>query len=132
MKKLLTLFFFMSFLMGTSFAQLVNWPESFEGTTFPPTGWAVINLGDANTWVRTTSYPAQTGTASAYIVFSAAAHNDYLIAPKLAPVAGNSSVSFWARNYSTSYVEQFDVKLSTTGFAGNQCCTGNHLHPVHL
>ncbi|MCX6282342.1 MAG: choice-of-anchor J domain-containing protein [Bacteroidetes bacterium] len=93
-----------------------NLSEGFEGTTFPPAGWSVINLGDANAWVRTTSY-YHTGTACAYIVYGPTAHNDYLITPKLAPTAGNYTLTFWAENYSSSWPEQFNVLLSTTGNA---------------
>ncbi len=121
MKKLLTMLFFVIFLSGNSSAQLINWPEGFEGATFPPTGWTTINLGDANGWVGFIGgvANAHTGNQMAGITFSTPAHNDYLIAPKLAPVAGNSSFSFWAKSYSASYLEQFNVKLSTTGTAAS-------------
>ncbi len=113
MKKLL-LFLLISATSFFTFGQNLN--EGFEGATFPPTGWSVINLGDANTWVRSTSY-MRTGVACAYIAYSATAHNDYLVSPQLAPAAGNSTYSFWASNYSSSWPEQFNVLLSTTGNA---------------
>lgn len=93
-----------------------NLSEGFEGTTFPPDGWTVINGGDANTWIRSTSTPIS-GTASARITYSSTAHNDWLITPRLAPVDGNNTISFKAKNQSVSYLEAFNVKLSTTGKA---------------
>ncbi|HQO50194.1 MAG TPA: choice-of-anchor J domain-containing protein, partial [Bacteroidales bacterium] len=90
-----------------------NLNEGFEGTTFPPLGWKVINGGDANTWVRYATTPI-TGTASAAITYGATAHNDWLITPQLAPSADNYTISFKAKNQSTSYIELFNVKLSTT------------------
>jgi hypothetical protein len=107
------LFLFVLLAINVTYGQNLN--EGFEGTTFPPSGWSVINLGDANTWVRFTSYP-RTGLASASITYSATAHNDYLITPQLSPAAGNSTYSFYAESYlGTTYPEQFNVLLSTTG-----------------
>ncbi len=91
-----------------------NLNEGFEGTTFPPLGWKVINGGDANTWVRYATTPI-TGTASAAITYGATAHDDWLITPKLAPDAANATFSFKAKQQSTAYIEKFNVKLSTTG-----------------
>jgi uncharacterized repeat protein (TIGR02543 family) len=91
-----------------------NLIEGFEGTIFPPDGWRVINGGGANTWARFTTTPI-TGTASASILYNATAHNDWLITPPLVPVDGNNTISFWAKNHSASYIERFNVMLSTTG-----------------
>lgn len=89
--------------------------EGFDGTAFPPTGWAVINNGDPNTWSRYTT-DKRSGTACASIVYhSTQAHDDWLITPKLLPVSGNSTISFWAKNYSATWPETFNVKLSTSG-----------------
>jgi len=50
---------------------VTNWSEGFEGTTFPPTGWAVHQLdGGTNTWIRYTTTPIF-GTASAAVGGSA-------------------------------------------------------------
>ncbi|MDD4034636.1 MAG: C10 family peptidase [Candidatus Cloacimonetes bacterium] len=89
--------------------------EGFEGTTFPPTGWTISNGGDTNTWVRDTETAyVRTGSACASINYSASAHNDWLITPRLTPSADNYTFSFWARNRSVSYIDRFNVKLSTT------------------
>ena len=60
MKKLLTMLFLVTFLAGTSFAQLVN--ESFDGTTFPPTGWTQSSTS-ALTWARLTATAHPAGIA---------------------------------------------------------------------
>jgi hypothetical protein len=88
--------------------------EGFETASFPPTGWTRINGGDANTWVSSTSTP-HSGVNCARITYSATAHNDWLITPQLLPGPGNNTISFWAKNYSLSYIDRFNVKLSTTG-----------------
>ena len=88
--------------------------EGFEGTTFPPEGWAIINGGDAATWSRYTTLP-HTGTASASIVYSATAHSDYLITPKLTVTAGDVTLTAWLKSGSSSYLEPYDVMVSTTG-----------------
>jgi len=87
--------------------------EGFEGTTFPPADWSLYNGGDANTWVRSTS-AYHTGTYGASITYGSTAHNDYLITPKLSVSASNHTISFWAKSYSSSYLEHFKVLLSTT------------------
>lgn len=86
--------------------------ESFEGT-FPPAGWSVINGGDPNTWVKYTTTAGHTGLAQAAISYNAAAHDDYLVTPKIAVTNGNV-LKLWAKNQSTSFIEKFDVKVSTT------------------
>ena len=91
-----------------------NLNEGFEGTTFPPEGWKVINGGGANTWVRYTTTPIS-GTASASILYNATAHNDWLITPPLVPEEGNNTISFWAKNGGSTYLDEFNVKLSITG-----------------
>lgn len=92
--------------------------EGFEGT-FPPTGWSVINAGDANTWYQTApgSGLAHTGSNVARIDYnSSAAHDDYLILSQFTVSASTTDrLSFWARNRSSSFLEEFNVLLSTTG-----------------
>lgn len=88
--------------------------ESFEGETFPPAGWTVINGGGPGTWERSTEHP-HTGNACAKINFNSVAHNDWLITPGLIPAPGNATFSFYARNGAEYLLERFNVKLSTTG-----------------
>ena len=112
MKFLSCLFLFwvaLSSLLGTALA------EGFENPSFPPAGWTVVNGGDANTWVRNTgSYYVHSGGGSASIIYTTAAHDDWLITPQLIPTTGDVTFSFWARNVST-YIDRFNLKLSTYG-----------------
>ena len=59
--------------------------EGFEGTTFPPAGWSIVNGDASTTWVRTTSASGfGTSTASAYIDnydYNARTQKDYLYTP---------------------------------------------------
>lgn len=119
MKKLMILLIALM-AIGSIFAVALN--ESFDGATFPPLGWTVTNGGDANAWIQASGY-ARTGTYSAGINYGATAHDDWLITPKLAPAAGNTVLSFWARNRSASYIDQFNVKLSTTTSATSSFTT---------
>jgi len=88
--------------------------ESFEGETFPPAGWAIINDGGSNTWERIQQSNSHSGQYVAEIMYNSEAHDDWLITPGLVPDAENSTLSFWA-NSDASYPEEFNVKLSTTG-----------------
>ncbi len=110
-------------LLLSAFSQLysVELTEGFEGTTFPPLGWTVLNGGDGNTWERYTDEPAHTGSACAAIAFDYfTAHNDWLITPRLTPTLTNHVFSFWAKNLDMEFPEKFNVKLSTlTNQAGD-------------
>jgi len=92
---------------------LLSLNEGFEGTTFPPEGWTVINGGGTNAWVRYTS-GYRTGVACTSIGYNATAHDDWLISPRLAPTEGDATFSFWAKNGSTSWIDEFNVLLSIT------------------
>ncbi|MCF1192913.1 choice-of-anchor J domain-containing protein [Mangrovimonas sp. AS39] len=90
--------------------------EDFEGDSIPAC-WTIINGGDSNTWFHhnSTTY-ANSGSKSMRITYSSAAHEDYLITPAFTVTDHVSDmISFWARNYSSSYVDEFDVLVSTTG-----------------
>ncbi len=67
--------------------------ESFEGITFPPAGWALVNPDNNITWSRTTT-AARSGVASAYINnFNYVLKNtiDRLVSPVMTqPVATDS------------------------------------------
>jgi archaellum component FlaF (FlaF/FlaG flagellin family) len=100
----------MFFVTPLSFAQNLN--EGFEGSTFPPEDWSVINDGGSNTWVSYGTTP-NTGASSAAISYNTTAHDDFLITPKLSIVA-NDSIHFWTKNQNTTYIDEFDVLVSTT------------------
>ncbi len=89
-------------------------PEDFEGT-FPPTGWALYETGDASDpgWVWNTSY-AHSPTHSAY-------HNDddlatsaiaWLVMPVVTPTVSNALV-FWQYQTYASYYEYHGIWAST-------------------
>ena len=86
--------------------------EDFEGNWLPD-GWLTIDDGDPNSWAKDNFKNHTTdGEYSVIIYYNAAAHDDWLIAPQLAPTAGNYTFSFWALR---SWSEEFNVMLSTTG-----------------
>jgi len=76
--------------------------EGFESTTFPPTGWSVINPNsDAYTWTRTTS-AKNSGNASAYVNlynYTTTQRLDYLVAPALDVTGADSVIVSFARAY---------------------------------
>ena len=72
--------------------------ESFDGTTFPPTGWTRINAdGGGSQWARNSTLPyVHTGAGSAYHTYSSAAVQDgWLVSPALAIPAGGATLSFF-------------------------------------
>lgn len=122
MKKTLL---FLCLLLAFSFNSWSQFNQNFDSGTTIPTGWSVITGGDPNTWNVGTpqSGTAHSGSNVAKIFYySTVAHNDYLVTPQIAVVAGvNDRITFWVRNLDGAYVEHFDVKLSTTSasVAGN-------------
>jgi hypothetical protein len=102
-------------LSGSLFATALN--ESFENTTFPPAGWSVVNNGDTNGWYRYQGTGAHSGLSFAFVNYSASAHDDWMISPQLSPKTGDVTFSFWGRSAGPTYLDRFNVKLSTGGNA---------------
>ena len=88
--------------------------ESFEDGVIP-VGWKVVdNDGDGHQWEAFQTTAAHTGDYVARVHYNASGNDDWLITPQLSVSAGDT-FSFWARSYSSSYLEDFEVWLSTTG-----------------
>ena len=94
MKKLLLLLT-MLFLSNTNFGQ-VALAENFDGTTFPPTDWTVVNTHATNNWKRTTA--SINGAGSASVNWIAEDQDESLISPVFSLVGFNSA----ALNFSVS------------------------------
>ena len=95
---------------------VINWSEGFEGTTFPPTGWAVHQLdGGTNTWIRYTTTPIF-GTASAAVSWESSTlrNDDWLVTPQFTVNPG-AFLNFYAKRQSTSYYDSVEIYYSTTG-----------------
>lgn len=104
----------------TACSTAISLNEDFESTTTGtiPNCWSLINGGDANTWAVQSNFPAypHSGTKFARITYSGTAHNDLLITPPFTVTANMSDmISFWSRNYSATYIDRFNVLVSTTG-----------------
>jgi hypothetical protein len=119
MKKITMLLAFLLAFAAESYAQF---PESFEGTTFPPAGWASFRgtngAGTGQDWHRVTD-DFSTGTASAFVRYENVTDGpaeDWLVTPQVAITASNSNLSFFQREgypddeYGTTYT----VRVSTT------------------
>ncbi len=109
-----------------------NIRESFEGTTFPPSGWAQINVSGGTGWARipvgTTPVPGfnggevtatpdgNGGSAMAYMDYNlggATSNDNWLVTLQLLNITANDSLSFWLRKFG-NYADNLDVKISTT------------------
>ncbi|RZJ66537.1 MAG: T9SS type A sorting domain-containing protein [Flavobacterium sp.] len=91
--------------------------QNFDAATTLPTGWSAINQGDPNGWEVSASITgsAHSGANAARIVYGSVAHDDYLITPQIAVVtASTTRFSLWVKSRSTSFLEPYDVRLSTT------------------
>ena len=119
MKK--SLLFIMAFFSIFSYAQF---PEGFEGATFPPAGWVVEDngVGTAQSWGITTATGfgwVHQGARSAMVnrdngATSTGLAQDWLITPQV-NIPANGQIRFYARSRSNG--EQgsiYKVMLSTT------------------
>ena len=93
--------------------------ESFEGATFPPTNWSIINPDAGRTWARYTT-AGKTGTASArvnhYLYSPASNQKDYLVAPTFNFTGwGGGFVSFHYayKTYNATDHDTLEVVVST-------------------
>ncbi len=90
--------------------------EGFEGGAIPADWTVYDNDGDGNEWYAyNNSTYAHSGNYSAAVAWNASGNDDWLITPQLDVTAANHTFSFWARSRSSYYLEDMDVKLSTTG-----------------
>lgn len=108
--------------------------ESFEGTTFPPAGWTKLNPDGGTGWNRqvagttpipgwnggtVTAYSPTSGVGLAYATWNtggATANDQWLITPQITNVGPGYVIKFAVRKFST-YADNLDIKISTTGNA---------------
>lgn len=116
MKKITFMLFALVAFCWQSSAQFT---ESFE--TEIPVSWTVIDNASTNSWVfdDAPSGGAQDGSGVAGILYDASnAHDDYLITPAISVSAGvNDRFSFYIKSRSGTFLEPYDVLLSTTDTA---------------
>ena len=90
--------------------------EGFENTTFPPTGWAVVNPDNSITWRRTTA-AAKTGIASAFVnnfQYPVNGQIDDMYTPRLNYTGVDSvSLSFDMAALTSSYPGTTTIPLDT-------------------
>jgi hypothetical protein len=117
MKKI-TFLFLMFLVSFTGFAQF---PESFEGATFPPTGWASYEgtngLGTVESWgVNTDVF--NTGLQSAVVFYESGTggiNEDWLVTPAVTITAPNTALSFFQRQaFAPDYGTEYTIRVSTT------------------
>ena len=124
MKRLITIIFILSVMIGMLSAQIANFPftERFEGTTFPPAGWS-IDGGDnkGNNWRRSTfagDVIAGLGSAlsSNYTPLDSFVDpNNWLISPSIALPAGPGVTLRWeARRTGGAANQNYSVYVSTS------------------
>jgi hypothetical protein len=118
-----------------TFVTTVNPPvvEGFESTTFPPTGWAVVNPDNAITWVRTTS-AASSGSGSAYVrnyAYSAKGQTDDFVSPQVSYTNVDSVfLSFDVAAAAYSYAGSTSIPLDTLEVLVTKDC-GNTFTSVY-
>ncbi len=95
-------------------AQTTLLQESFESSTFPPTGWTLINAGTGNAWQQNTdpSYSKSGSNSMYYSYSSTSAANAWAISPSIAMTAGVTyRISYWYSVDLASYPEKLKITL---------------------
>ncbi len=88
--------------------------EGFNSATFPNC-WSRLNLdGDTYQWSPNTSYVYE-GSHSVAIHWNSSGNNDWLISPQFEITSDALILDFFARSTSASFLESFNVLVSTTG-----------------
>jgi len=113
--------FLLSCFLALGIGANAQFTQNFDAGLTIPTGWTVLNGGDSNTFTARavptggTVTAAQSGSNVAGISYGSTAHDDYLVTPAITVQSGvNDRLTFWVASYSSSYLESYDVKLSTT------------------
>ncbi len=105
--------------------------ESFESTTFPPTGWSKLNPDAGTGWTRVTvgtsplpgwqggtaTAPANGGNAIAYCSWNtggASSNDQWLVTPQLANIQATDVLTFWALRWPKTFLDKLEIKISTT------------------
>ncbi|MGC9308763.1 MAG: choice-of-anchor J domain-containing protein, partial [Thermoplasmatota archaeon] len=94
--------------------------EGFEDPTFPPPGWMVYDDdgGSGRSWDRyASSTYAHTGSACARALYDFSSYrpnDDWLVTPAIT-IPDDGVFEYWARTYSSSTAEQWEVYYTTTG-----------------
>ena len=112
MKKIL-----LSCFLALGIVANAQFSENFDASTSAPAGWTVINGGGTSTFIFSSGAPGSVLSApnAAQINYDATAHNDYLVTPAITVTAGvNDRLTFFVKNQDPNYVENYDVKVSTT------------------
>jgi hypothetical protein len=110
-----------------------GFPESFENTTFPPTGWAKFNVGGGTGWNRQTvgtspipgwtggviSAPPGGGNAVAFCTWNTGgttSNDQYLITPQISGISitDADSIIYWLKRSYDSYADTVELRVSTT------------------
>lgn len=112
MKKLL-----LSCFLALGIGANAQFSENFDSGTTLPAGWSVINGGGPSTFIITAGAPGSVISApnAAQINYDDVAHDDYLVTPAITVTAGlNDRITYFVKNQDPAYVEEYDVKISTT------------------
>ena len=119
MKKITMVLAFLLAFVTEGYAQF---PEDFEGATFPPAGWASFGgangAGAAVNWAQDDLYAASP-IYSAFISYDAAdagtTKEDWLVTPAVTISAGAPALTFQQRQqYTVAYNSVYTVRVSTT------------------
>jgi len=109
--KLLLLFIILSvIIINPSYSQLVD--ETFDGTTFPPTGWLLVNNGSGNQWTRSAATTCSGAGSMMYGYHSTNAADCWAFTPDMSMTAGVTyRIEFYQRVATSGNPEKLKVTI---------------------
>ena len=119
MKKITLLVFVLLAFMSKGYAQF---PQGFEGATFPPAGWTSFigtnGLGTAQNWKLTTDPDyVSSGSQAAFVRYenvTGGLAQDWLVTPQFTVTAPNVLLSFYEAFTFGGYPCEYTIRVSTT------------------
>jgi hypothetical protein len=100
-----------------------QFPEGFEGTSFPPAGWASFTgsngLGTTQNWkANTAAEYISSGAKSAFVRWEAGTggvNEDWLVSPLFTVTAPNTLLSFYdTQGFDADYGTTYSIRVSST------------------
>ncbi|MFO7638128.1 MAG: choice-of-anchor J domain-containing protein, partial [bacterium] len=102
-------------VLASQFAPAQTLNEGFDGTTFPPLGWAVYNAdGGTRVWLRYTNRYYIAPGAAGIEAETDRDNDDWLVTRALNPAGADTLLKMFYRGQSAGHRESLEVWISTT------------------
>lgn len=88
--------------------------EGFEGDTFPPEGWSIVNSQNNESEWKSVNTAVKMGSGCAVSNFSGTYSGSYLISKRFTPVTGDSLIFYFKQTFYNVFQDTLKVLISST------------------